>query len=46
MNSVLRIEQDRHTKTPVEQRIYPLCLLEVENEFHFTIKCTNLNTIR
>ena len=45
-NSVLRIEQGRHTKTPVEERICPLCLLEVEDEFHFTLKCTKLNIIR
>ena len=43
-NSSLKIE--RHNKTPLENRLCPLCLAEVEDEFHFTVKCTSLYAVR
>jgi hypothetical protein len=27
-------------------RLCPLCLAEVEDEFHFTVKCTSLYAVR
>ena len=45
-NSSLKIEQGRHNKAPLENRLCPLCLAEVENEFHFTVKCTSLYAVR
>jgi hypothetical protein len=45
-NSSLKIEQGRHNKTPLENRLCPLCLAEVEDEFHFTVKCTSLYAVR
>jgi hypothetical protein len=44
-NSSLKIEQGRLNKTPLENRLCPLCLAEVEDEFHFTVKCTSLYEI-
>ena len=44
-NSSLKIEQSRHNKTTLENRLCPLCLAEVEDEFHFTVKCTSLYEI-
>jgi hypothetical protein len=43
-NSSLKIEH--HNKTPLENRLCPLCLAEVEDEFHFTVKCTSLYAVR
>ena len=45
-NSSLKIEQGRLNKTPLENRLCPLCLAEVEDEFHFTVKCTSLYAVR
>jgi hypothetical protein len=45
-NNSLKIEQGRHNKTPLENRLCPLCLAEVEDEFHFTVKCTSLYAVR
>ena len=41
-NSSLKIEQGRHNKTPLENRLCPLWLAEVEDEFHFTVKMYKL----
>lgn len=45
-NSILMIEKGRHRKIDLENRICPLCKFEVEDELHFTIKCTKLNELR
>ena len=44
-NSILNIEKDRHLKRPVEQRICPLCKQEIEDEYHFVMKCQNLDEL-
>lgn len=41
-NSKLLIEVGRYTRTPLEQRICPLCKDGIEDEFHFLIKCKAL----
>ena len=45
-NSSHKIEQGRHNKTPLENRLCPLCLAEVEDEFHFNVKFTSLYAVR
>jgi hypothetical protein len=35
-----------HSKIPVEQRICPLCKQEIEDEYHFIMKCQNLDELR
>ena len=46
-NSILlNIEKGRHLKIPVEQRICPLCKQEIEDEYHFIMKCQNLDELR
>ena len=42
-NSILNIEKGRHLKIPVEQRISPLCKQEIQDEYHFIMKCQNLD---
>ena len=39
-NSILMIEKGRHRKRDLENRLCPLCKFDVEDELHFTIKCT------
>ena len=41
-NCNLNIEKGRYLKIPVEQRICQLCHMDVEDEFHFLMKCDNL----
>ena len=36
------IEQGRHKKLSLQDRICPLCKTDVEDEFHFVIKCRML----
>jgi hypothetical protein len=43
-NSILMIEKGRHRKIDLENRLCPL--FEVEDELHFTIKCTKLQELR
>jgi hypothetical protein len=45
-NSILMIEKSRHRQIDLENRSSPLCKFEVENELHFTIKCTKLQELR
>ena len=45
-NSILNIEKGRHLKIPVEQRICPLCKQEIEDEYHFIMKCQKLDELR
>jgi len=45
-NSKLAIEQGRFHKTPVENRICPLCKIDVEDEYHFTMICPKLDNYR
>ncbi len=45
-NSKLLIEEGRFKKLPVNERLCPLCNLEVETEKHFVVKCEKLNCIR
>ena len=46
-NSILlNIEKGRHLKIPVEQRICPLCKQEIEDEYHFIMKCQNLDELK
>jgi hypothetical protein len=40
------IEKGRHRKIDLENRLCPLCKFEVEDELHFTIKCTKLQELR
>jgi hypothetical protein len=42
----LMIEKGRHRKIDLENRLCPLCKFEVEDELHFTIKCTKLQELR
>ena len=41
-DSKLMIEQGRHKKLSLQDRICPLCKTDVEDEFHFVIKCRML----
>ena len=43
-NSRLFIEQGRYKKNPVENRILPLCSLNIEDELHFSIVCPKLDS--
>ena len=45
-NSILNIEKSRHLKIPVEHRICRLCKQEIEDEYHFIMKCQNLDELR
>ena len=45
-NSILMIEKGRHIKIDLENKVCPLCKFEVEDELHFTIKCTKLQELR
>lgn len=45
-NSILVIEKGTHRKIDLENRLCPLCKFEVEDELHFTIKCTKLQELR
>ena len=45
-NSILNIEKGRHLKIPVEQRICRLCKQEIEDEYHFIMKCQKLDELR
>jgi hypothetical protein len=45
-NSILMLEKGRHRKIDLENRVCPLCKFEVEDELHFTIKCTKLQELR
>jgi hypothetical protein len=40
-NSNLLIEQGRHQNIPLENRLCPICKLEIENEYHFVIEVSN-----
>jgi hypothetical protein len=40
------IERGRHRKIDLENRLCPLCKFEVEDELHFTIKCTKFQELR
>ena len=42
----LLIETGRHKKIPRELRICPLCHVEVEDEFHYVLKCSIFNDLR
>ena len=44
-NSILMIEKGRHRKIDLENRLCPLCKFQVEDELHFTIKCTKLQEL-
>ena len=43
-NSNLNIEKGRYLNTPAEDRIFKLCNSGVEDEFHFTIICSKLQS--
>ena len=45
-NSILNKEKGIHLKIPVEQRICPLCKQDIEDEYHFIMKCQNLDELR
>ena len=45
-NSKLLIEVGRYTRTPLEQRICPICKDGIEDEFHFLIQCKALELNR
>jgi hypothetical protein len=45
-NSNLLIEQGRHQNIPLENRLCPICKLEIENEYHFVIECNKLTSSR
>jgi hypothetical protein len=45
-NSNLLIEQGRHQNIPLENRLCPICNLEIENEYHFVIECNKLTSSR
>ena len=44
--SILMIGKGRHRKIDLENRVCPICKFEVEDELHFTIKCTKLQGLR
>jgi hypothetical protein len=35
-------EQGRHQNIPLENRLCPICKLEIENEYHFVIECNKV----
>ena len=41
-NSKLLIEEGRHYKIPLEQRLCKLCKVEIKGEIHFVLKCDRL----
>lgn len=45
-NSKLLIERGRHLNIQLENRLCPLCRTEIEDEFHFTINCPELTSLR
>ena len=45
-NSRLMIEQGRHKQLEVNKRVCPICLSEIETEFHFIMKCPSFNDQR
>lgn len=45
-NSNLKIEEGRYNKTPLHNRLCPLCNIEVEDEFHFLMSCPCLDNPR
>ena len=45
-NSRLTIEQGRHKQLEVNKRVCPICLSEIETEFHFIMKCPSFNDQR
>jgi hypothetical protein len=45
-NSNLLNEQGRHQNIPLENRLCPICKLEIENEYHFVIECNKLTSSR
>ena len=45
-NSNLLIEQGRHQNILLDNRLCPMCNLEVEDEFHFVINCEKLKSSR
>ena len=45
-NCNLNIEKGRYLNTPAEDRICKLCNSGVEDEFHFTIICSKLQSCR
>ena len=45
-NSKLLIEEGRHYKIPLEQRLCKLCKAETEDEIHFILKCDRLASER
>lgn len=42
----LFIEEGRYKKIPADQRLCPLCKIEVESEFHFLMSCASFNSQR
>lgn len=45
-NSSLMIEKGRHRKIALDNRLCPLCSLEIEDELHFCINCPKLEQLR
>ena len=45
-NSKLYIEQGRHRNILLDKRLCPLCKIEIEDEFHFMLKCIKLADCR
>ena len=43
---IVLIEQERFHKTPVENRICPLCKIDVEDKYHFIMICPRLDNYR
>ena len=41
----LAIEQGRHTNTPINNRNCKLCHSDIEDEFHFVMKCPHFHDI-
>ena len=42
----LAIEQGRHTNTPINNRHCKLCHSDIEDDFHFVLKCPHFHDIR
>ena len=42
----LHIEEGRYRKIPLQERICQLCNVEVEDEKHFVLSCSKLETCR
>ena len=42
----LYIEEGRYKKIPFDQRICPLCNVEVESEYHFLMSCASFTSLR